>query len=127
MKRLNKSELLARHLNNLAPIIGIDASEIKIVFKQLRDLEHKGRKASENYCNLADFNIDAVLAEVRGRLKTLIKNSETLKNIHLNTDPRGYFLKISDEYVRKNKLVIETDWGGYGLLCPKIGAQDENT
>ena len=120
MRSPNKSELLQRHLDNLIPILGVDASEIKVVYKQLKDLEHKGHKASEDHCNLADYDIDPILNLVRDRLKVLIKNKETLKNIHLNTDPRGYFLKISDEYTRKANLNIERDWGGYGLLCPLI-------
>ena len=33
--------------------------------------------------------------------------------------PEDSFLKIPDEYVRENKLKIETDWGGYGILCPE--------
>ena len=49
--------------------------------------------------------------------------SELLPNlpkeaIKINTDPRGYALKIEDSYVKEQKLDIHRDWGGYGILAP---------
>lgn len=118
MKKQNRAELLARHLNNLSIIIGVPMDEIKVVYKQLKDLEHKGHHAATQYCNGEIENIDDTLDLIKTRLKTLIKNNEVLKNIHLNTDPRGYFLKINDEFMRAKNLNLEKDWGGYGIVCP---------
>jgi hypothetical protein len=45
--------------------------------------------------------------------------------LHLNSDPRGYALKIDDEFMRSHKDHIglgelQTDWGGYGILSPDL-------
>ena len=40
--------------------------------------------------------------------------------IFLNTDPRGYALKIPDEIVKKNNLIIHQDWGEFGILAPDL-------
>ncbi len=118
MKAMNTAERRLKHLNQLLPIIGCAPDEIKVIYKQLKDLEHKGHKAAEDYCNLANFEISPILDDIKLRLKILIKNGDTLKNIHLNTDPRGYFLKLSDDYMRANKIEMYRDWGGYGIFCP---------
>ncbi len=38
----------------------------------------------------------------------------------INFDPRGYALKIKDEYVREHDLQIHKDWGGYGIIAPDL-------
>ncbi len=42
----------------------------------------------------------------------------------LNTDPRGYALKIDNEKPEGAALIaavkLHTDWGGYGILSPEI-------
>ncbi len=40
--------------------------------------------------------------------------------VFINRDPRGYALKINDEWMRANNAKLETDWGGYGLIAPEI-------
>ena len=40
--------------------------------------------------------------------------------IFLNTDPRGYALKIPDDIVKKNNLIIHQDWGEFGILAPDL-------
>jgi hypothetical protein len=49
-----------------------------------------------------------------------IRAARPLVPIFVNRDPRGYCLKIDDEYTRANKLDIGTDWGGYGIIAPEI-------
>jgi len=36
--------------------------------------------------------------------------------VFFNSDPRGYALKIKDDYTRD--ITIYRDWGGYGILAP---------
>jgi len=37
----------------------------------------------------------------------------------LNTDPRGYALKVRESYMRDHpECSLPKDWGGYGLLVP---------
>lgn len=47
-----------------------------------------------------------------------IRNRKALVPVFLNRDPRGYSLKIPDEYVSEHELDIHRDWGGYGILAP---------
>jgi hypothetical protein len=42
----------------------------------------------------------------------------------INRDPRGYSLKIDDEYCREHKLNIHQDWGGYGIIAPDFTPND---
>ena len=49
-----------------------------------------------------------------------IRNAPPVVPIFLNGDPRGYALKIPDDYVRDNDLNIHRDWGGYGIIAPDL-------
>jgi hypothetical protein len=49
-----------------------------------------------------------------------IRNAPPLVPIFHNGDPRGYALKIREEYVREHALDIHRDWGGYGILAPDL-------
>ena len=40
--------------------------------------------------------------------------------VFINSDPRGYALKIQDTWMREHGAELETDWGGYGILAPEI-------
>ena len=40
--------------------------------------------------------------------------------VFINGDPRGYALKIKEEYVRKHNLKIYRDFGGYGIIAPEF-------
>lgn len=121
MKKLNKSEIRTKHLNNLAKIIELNFNDTKVAFKDLKAIEMNGHKAAEDYCNgvLNSDQYDVIIEELRTKVNVLIPNKELVKNLHFNGDPRGHFLKINDDYIRNKKLVIETDWGGYGIICPE--------
>lgn len=47
-----------------------------------------------------------------------IRNRRPLVPVFHNGDPRGYAIKIRDEYVREHGLSIHQDWGGYGIIAP---------
>lgn len=123
MKKLNKSELRAKHLNNLGTILGIKDDLLKVCFKSLKDIEHSGHRLAEKYCNgdIDSTQIEGLEIKLKNNLLNTLKDArqDVVKNIQFNWDPRGHFLKINDDYVRHNKLIIDTDWGGYGILCPE--------
>lgn len=51
-----------------------------------------------------------------------IRNRKPLVPVFLNGDPRGYALKIEDNWMRaRPELRLHSDWGGYGILAPEIG------
>lgn len=91
--------------------------------KKLRRLESKGNAIGLRLCNGPQYRegedektTDAILASVN----RLLGNINGSVPVFVNLDPRGYALKIRDEYVRQNGLVIHTDWGGYGILAPDL-------
>ena len=50
-----------------------------------------------------------------------IRNRRPLVPVFVNRDPRGYALKIDDEWMRARQEVrLATDWGGYGILAPDL-------
>lgn len=40
--------------------------------------------------------------------------------VFINLDPRGYALKIDDEWMRRKDAKLHTDMGGYGIIAPEI-------
>lgn len=124
MRRPNKAEIRAKHLNNLGNLLGIKDELLKVCYKSLKDIEYSGHRLAEKYCNgegIDSTNIEMYEAKLRSNLLATLKyaNQDVVKNIQFNWDPRGHFLKLNDEYVRKNKIQIDTDWGGYGIICPE--------
>jgi len=88
--------------------------------KKLRQIENKAANISIDYCN---GHIDTDQRDYADKL--IIKRLEKVLNftaqgipVFINGDPRGYSLKIDDQYVRENDIEIMTDWGGYGLIAP---------
>jgi hypothetical protein len=52
-----------------------------------------------------------------------IRNQPPTVPVFLNRDPRGYALKIDDEWMRAHpQFRLHTDWGGYGIIAPEIEA-----
>ena len=117
----NKKEMyrqIEKHGENLKVIFKLSnvIDPVKLS-KQLFRLENKAHRLAED-----DYNGLDVSAEVEKVIKSVCKVLN-LKNINdfkifWNNDPRGYALKIDDEFVFKNKLEIHRDWGGNGILAP---------
>ena len=117
----NKKEMyqqIEKHGENLKVIFNLsnDVAPVKLC-KQLFRLENKAHRLAED-----DYNGLDVSTEVEKVIKSVCKVLN-LKNINdfkifWNNDPRGYALKIDDEFVFKNKLQIHRDWGGNGILAP---------
>lgn len=49
-----------------------------------------------------------------------IRNRKPLVPVFVNLDPRGYALKINDEWMRANSVTLHSDWGGYGIIAPDL-------
>jgi len=96
--------------------LSTDVDSIKLC-KQLFRLENKAHQLAEDDYNGIDVN-----AEVEKVFKSVCKvlNLKNIKDIKIfwTNAPRGYALKIDDEFVFKNKLQIHRDWGGNGILAP---------
>ena len=89
--------------------------------KALRRLEleasrHAERLCSdEQYCNQPDAEAkhERKEASILARVNALLGPGPA---VFINTDPRGYALKIETEAAKD--LDIHKDWGGYGIIAP---------
>jgi hypothetical protein len=90
--------------------------------KALRRIETKGNRLACDYCSLEGFNpetLDRYDISATKRVLALLPNLPK-EALHLNHDPRGYYLKVDDEYIRANGIDIHRDMGGYGILAPEF-------
>jgi hypothetical protein len=116
---------IEQHGNNLNAIFNTPFDAVTLS-KKLRRLEIKAHKIAVDWCNgengIDSDNIDTHTAPIMEAVKKILfaqsYNVQREKAIIFNGDARGYALKISDKYVRENKLQIYTDMGGYGILSP---------
>jgi len=126
--KLTKQERLYRAIENhgekLNQIFNTGLDNIELC-KKLRRLENKAHRLAEHEANTGD-DMSSDLSNLSARLYKLlfpdansIKHHKDLYNaIFINGDPRGYALKIDDDYMRQNKVNLHRDWGGYGILAP---------
>jgi hypothetical protein len=89
--------------------------------KALHRIETRTHHKAEDMCNGTIEMPDAVFNKWYDRIVKRV--SELLPGlpkeaIKINTDPRGYALKIEDSYIRENNIDLHRDWGGYGILAP---------
>jgi len=110
-------ERILRHGENLNRIFHTDLDPI-ILCKKLRRLETKASQICLDYCNGDIESPDDSLEPIADKIDNILHYRKAGIPVFINRDPRGYALKIQDEYVRDNNITIERDWGGYGLLAP---------
>lgn len=126
-KAQRKNAQLERHytaLANLAKLCGVDNPEGKEIASALKSLERKAHRAALAYCN-GDYNYDkfeTVEKQITKQVQALFNNK--LEGFFVNSDARGYALKIQYDNFRPNgkyeSINLFKDWGGYGLLSPVI-------
>jgi len=113
---LNAPEI-TRHVELLSKLSGEGGTYAFDVLSRLYELEEHAHEIITEQCNTGgdegDETLREILQEVRGIL-TEVDN----KAIFINYDPRGYALKIKDDYIRENNIRMWTDFGGYGILAP---------
>jgi len=95
--------------------------------KKLRRYETRAQRLATDFCNGA-INIEQWEQEavkVKASVCQLLSLTEALAHetgFFINSDPRGYALKLSDVWTRgfnsTSETRLYTDWGGYGILCP---------
>ena len=92
------------------------------LYKRLHRLEAEAHSFAEKCCNesVADDVQERKDKSILKRLDAILGFKATGVPVFLNSDPRGYALKIKDSYVREHNLDISTDWGKYGIICPEF-------
>jgi hypothetical protein len=116
---------ITKHGNNLNAIFHTNLDAVALC-KKLHSLEHKAHRLTEDECNTGTDH-EAELNKILDKVKEILfsgfiskQDAGIVDAIFINGDPRGYTLKIQDSYVREHNLVIEKDWGGYGILAPEF-------
>ncbi len=110
--------------------------------KKLRRLERKANLIALRLCNGPEFpggsdQVDRACDQILGAVNKLLGNynvetcpparpteKQAAVPVFLNRDPRGYALKIRDEWMREHHCKLYQDWGGYGILAPEINGRD---
>lgn len=102
--------------------------------KKLRRIESAAHRVMTDYCNgdatsdQADKAEESALKRLRSLLAVDSYQSASAA-LFVNRDPRGYALKLCDEWTREynreqysktDGLPIYTDWGGYGIIAPDL-------
>jgi hypothetical protein len=123
LERRNKE--IAAHLEALQQLVNLcGGSKYKIstINSKLRNIEFRASRDSEKYCNGGiDTNQFGERAEgYKEEVQALFNGN--LKGLKINSDCRGYALKIHDETMANEykEIRLNKDWGGYGLLAPEI-------
>jgi hypothetical protein len=116
---------ISRHGENLKRIFNLAGDPDKIS-RQVHSIEVKAQRFALDYCNgvidgdAMEMADDAIMKRL---YKLLGKEKCVETGVFYNHDPRGYALKISDDWTRGYRNAggeIHQDWGGYGILAPEF-------
>ena len=113
---------IKEHTKKLEKIFNINSHSLidGYLYKELQKIENKAHDFAEHNCNfgVSDEEYDSIIEELENELDDILNFKEQKIPVLINTDPRGYALKIHDKYIRENNVNIYRDWGGYGILAP---------
>lgn len=137
---MNKTELKAKELNSQLESIGKLRDLIqeqnptefnksvmhygtRYIYEELKKIEKKAYALMLRYCNgyTSIQSVDRMTEKYIKEIETLFGGK--IEGLKINRDPRGYILKIESDVQRKlrdNGINLQSDWGGFGLLAPKI-------
>ena len=94
--------------------------------KKLRRLEYSATRNSEQFCNgeRGEVKYNRVLEELLDKLDKALGFRKKKIPVFINSDPRGYALKIKSEWFGTQDIDLDRDWGGYGLLAPDLSFEN---
>lgn len=125
MNTLTKKEVqyqqMKKHGEQLNDIFHAELDPI-VLSKKLHSLEIKAHFQAERYCNgdVEGDDMEIYAAQILDKVNNILNFRKSEIPVIYNQDPRGYALKIDDEYTRAHHLVIYKDWGGYGIIAPEF-------
>jgi hypothetical protein len=112
---------IENHGNELNAIFNTGLEPVALA-KKLKRLETKQHKAATDYCNIAGYEVEYDKI-TKSTEKALIKLLGDKIPFYINSDPRGYALKIDDRIVQAMNLDIYRDFCGYGILAPDFSEE----
>jgi hypothetical protein len=110
---------IERHGNNLNKIFKTGMDPVALC-KKLFSLETKMRRATvaDNNGDIEWSEYDKIEKEILAKVDKILGYKVKKIPVFVNSDARGYALKIKDDWLRKNDITLYTDMGGYGILAP---------
>ena len=99
--------------------------------RKLRKLEREGEALALRICNGPELDFgreEGIQADILERVNAVLGNESGAVPVFVNQDPRGYSLKIREEWTRAHnrtkssvgKPQLYVDWGGYGIIAPDL-------
>lgn len=90
--------------------------------KKLRRIETVAHRNAESWCNgdIDGDQYERAKNRCLSRVEALLKPGDV--PVFVDSDARGYALKIHDRYIRENRIEIYRDMGGYGIIAPDLTA-----
>ena len=94
--------------------------------KALHRLEAQAARVSEGYCNgtATEADMERMEKSVMKSLERIFGKGKVIETgMFVNTDPRGYALKVSAEWTKgytDKGGRLHRDWGGFGILAPEF-------
>ena len=129
VKRLEMYARIKKHGEDIKKIFSLpaDTDPIKLC-KSLRRLESTAQTIQETHGNgyykTAARQEAALIVKLKNLLMPDSTPEEFLKfGIFLNTDQRGYALKIPDKILKQNAWTIYKDMGEFGILAPDLNEE----
>jgi hypothetical protein len=122
-------ERVTKHGEDLKRLFHLpDDTDPVSLCRKLRRLERQAEEITTHMCNgtaytdeaEGDAALDAILAKVDKLLGFHAHDGLGAVPVFINRDPRGYALKIEDEWMREHDAQLHRDWGGYGILAPDL-------
>ena len=129
---MNKKEKMyqriEQHGQQLNALFNTEIGNVELC-KKLLMIEKSLEKPLLDACNVGiDYDeLDRITDAALDKVDKILHFRENKIPVFVNRDPRGYALKIKDDFVReyhernsKNGTRLYTDWGGYGILAPDL-------
>lgn len=94
--------------------------------RMLHRLEVKATRVSEGYCNgtATEADMERMEKSVMKSLERIFGKEKVVETgMFINTDPRGYALKVSEKWAKgytDKGGRLHRDWGGFGILAPEF-------
>jgi len=108
-----------RHIENLQKLTNLGTFDTLDVLENLYRLETKATRLTTALCNgegdeeRHNKQLESIKKKVLALLPALNEN-----DFYLNTDPRGYALKVKEN--KAKEIDLYRDWGSYGILAPEF-------
>ena len=109
-------------LARLAEHLGVKNPDGKVINRKLRAVELSAHKTAELWCNgqITDRAHDLAVTRCVDSVRNIFEG-KLPPGFFINSDPRGYSLKIKEvvnSSLSDHGIKLPRDWGGYGLLSP---------